>query len=108
MARGGPMRPDGPGPSVTSVLSSWLSLTGWMVALCAERASSLAEGGGDRLTDAVADVGCPPADQVNRADELPPLDADALVAGLRDRLEQTLRQAAAVINEEPNACMVAV
>lgn len=102
------MRADGPPPSMASVLSSWLSLTGWMVALCAQRANDLAEGGGDRVGDAVADVGCPAAEGDATASELPRLDADAFVAGLLPHVERALRQAAAAIDEEPNACLAAL
>jgi hypothetical protein len=98
---------EGPAPSVSSLLSSWLSLTGWMFAVCADRANDLIEGGHDRVGDAIADVGCPSAERGESA-ELPTLDPEAFAAGLIGRAEQTLRQAAEVINQEPNACMEAV
>jgi hypothetical protein len=102
------MRPDGPAPSAHSLLSSWLSLTGWMIALCAERAHDLIEGGHDRLGDAVADVGCQAAEGRNDAGDLPALDPDAFADALLERAAEALRRAAAVINEEPNACLEAV
>src|SRR5262245_5128136 len=102
------MRTDGPAPSVTSLVSSWLSLTGWMLAVCGERVNTFVEGGHDRVGDAVTDVGCPPGERSNDAADLPALDPEAFVARFRERVEQALRQAAAIVNEEPNACMEAV
>lgn len=102
------MRADAPAPSMSSLLSSWLALTGWMFAICAERANTLVEGGEQRLDDAVTDVGCPPGVRQNDAGELPSLDPASFAAGLREAAEQALLQAAELINEEPNACMEAV
>jgi len=102
------MRLEGPAPSVSSLLSSWLSLTGWVFAVCAQRANDLIEGGHDRVGDAVNDVGSPPEEGTNDAGELPALAPEAFAAGLIGRAEEVLRQAAEVINQEPNACMEAV
>jgi hypothetical protein len=102
------MRPDGPAPSISSLVSSWLSLTGWVVATCADRANTFVEGGHDRVSDAILDVASEPPEPTDEGASLPPLDADVFVAALRERVEQVLRQAAEVVNQEQNACLAAV
>jgi hypothetical protein len=102
------MRQDGPAPSISSLVSSWLSLTGWVFAACAERANTFVEGGNDRVSDAILDVDSEPREPAAAGASLPPLDADAFVADMRERVEQILRQAAEVVNQEPNACLTAV
>src|SRR4051794_19487609 len=74
-----PMRPDAPAPSIASLVSSWLSLTAWVFAACADRANSLVEGGNDRVGDAVNDLGSEPAERKGNA-ELPAIDVEAFVA----------------------------
>ena len=102
------MRQDGPAPSISSLVSSWLSLTGWVFAACAERANTLVEGGNERVSDAILVVDSEPRDPAAAGASLPPLDADEFVAALRERVEQVLRQAADVVNQQPNACLAAV
>jgi hypothetical protein len=102
------MRADGPDPSISGLFSSWLSLSGWLCRACVERAQSFAEGGGQALEDAVLDAGCPPRRANPDGDELPPLDAEAFAASLRERAESALRQTAALVNAEPHVCLAAV
>src|SRR5262245_40540245 len=103
-----PMRPDSPAPSITSLVTSWLSLTRCLFSACVERANTIVEGGDQAIHDAVMDVGCPPPERTADADELPPLDPEAFVLALRERSEETLRRAAEVINQEPHVCLAPV
>ena len=102
------MRPDGPAPSLSSLVSSWLSLTGWLASACAERANRLVEGGNDRVSDALLDVDAEPPDSPADAASLPPLDTVEFSLAVRQRVERALWQTVDLVNSEPNACLAAV
>ena len=73
-----------------------------------EPANTFVEGGNDRVSDAILDVDSEPREPAAAGPALPPLDADEFVADMAQRVEQILRQAAEVVNQEPNACLTAV
>jgi hypothetical protein len=98
------MRADGPAPSITSLVTSWLSLTGLVFSSVLHRANSLAE----NSADAVMDVGCPPAEQPGEAGDLPVVDPEQFALSLCERTWQTLRQVGDVINDDPHGCFEAV
>jgi len=103
---------DDVSPSLRSLIVSWLSLTGWMLAACGAKARVMAETGSDAVKDRLLDLSCdPPLDDqagLPGAEALPPLDPEVFAASLRGEVEAVLRRAAAAINEDPCGCWAAV
>jgi hypothetical protein len=105
-SEGNAMRPPNtPTPSVRSLISSWIYLTGWIIRAIAARAGELADRAGVEVKDAILDLGCHPADAESSPDAepapLPSLCPDEFVAALHGPVEQVLRRVAEVINEDP-------
>src|SRR5262245_39893999 len=96
---------DTPPLRLGRLLASWPSLTGWLVWACAARVKQGVDCAGDAVKDAILDLGCPaPEPPGTPPAPLPPVDPERLSAALRGPIEEALRRAAEVINEEPDAC----
>jgi len=100
---------DHPTPSLGKLVSSWLSLTGWIFATCLARAQHQTEKVGQAVKDTILDLGTGPAD-ADRAGPQPlaALDPEAFVAGMRGRVEEILHRVAEMLNEDPCGCWTEV
>lgn len=102
---------DSTRPTVRSLLTDWLSVTGWVVQACAARTRELVDDAADSARYGVMDfdlgAGETKAD-IAPGQPLPPVCPEQLTAALRKELAGVLHQAAAVINDDPAGCCTAM
>jgi hypothetical protein len=96
------------GPSLGTLLSSWLALTGWIFTAFVSRAKQQTEKVGQAVKDTILDLGDQPSAAERARPEHPQplalLDANDLVSALRGRVEETLYDVAHLLNEDVYGC----
>jgi hypothetical protein len=97
-----------PRPSLWSLLSCWLTLSGLIFRSCGRRLREILDRGQDTVKDAILDLEVgreAPDERSSLPATLPPVDGRQLARILREHYEEALRQVAEVINEDPYGCL---
>src|SRR5271166_2625476 len=89
-------------PSIASLFTTWLSVTGQLMRAIGASAEQRIEDFPDMLKDSCLDFSGTPTQQENIGLPLPPLDPEQLITALRDSIQEKLRLAATLINEDPS------
>jgi hypothetical protein len=100
--------PDSSHPGVGKLMEAWVALTSRLLAALSARVKDVTDSAGTVLKDGIIDLGWKRLDDsataTHEVPALPPLHPEQLVRGLREQVEQVLRQAADIINEDPHGC----
>lgn len=94
------------------LLGSWWALTGYILRACVARVSRLVNIASDKVKDTILDMDLEKSESASGPRQgpqsLPPLDPEQFVAVLRPQMEDLLRKAAEIINEDSLGCLTAM
>lgn len=100
-------------PRMMRLLLSWFRLSGWIAQTFAIKAREITDRVPDFIKDVILDTERTPLEKLPaeknlEVQPLPMMDPAQLAVKLRDKTEQALQEAAAIINEDPSGLLETV